>query len=60
MSSPSLLLSAGAQDADRTTPELEAKVAQLQGLGFAREQCIQALNAVDGDADQAAALLFGG
>jgi hypothetical protein len=39
---------------------LDAKVQQLMGLGFSKNECEQALSACNGDVDQAGALLFGG
>mmetsp|Transcript_30532 Transcript_30532/g.42279 ORF Transcript_30532/g.42279 Transcript_30532/m.42279 type:complete len:420 (-) Transcript_30532:99-1358(-) len=38
--------------------DMEVKIATLVGLGFVREQAIQALNATGGDVDQSASLLF--
>ncbi len=36
----------------------EAKLQQLQGLGFSREQAVEALSVSNGDADRAASYLF--
>lgn len=36
----------------------EAKVMQLQGMGFSREQAAGALSSTGGDAEQAAGLLL--
>lgn len=45
---------AGGQEGD-----LDAKLSQLMGLGFSKEQCQQALSAAAGNVDHAAAILFG-
>eukprot|EP01025_Chloroclados_australasicus_P042385 TRINITY_DN4508_c0_g1_i4.p1 TRINITY_DN4508_c0_g1~~TRINITY_DN4508_c0_g1_i4.p1 ORF type:complete len:451 (-),score=67.56 TRINITY_DN4508_c0_g1_i4:287-1639(-) len=37
---------------------LEEKLQQLMGLGFGRQECVQALQMTGGDVDQAAAVLF--
>ncbi|MBA0625495.1 hypothetical protein Godav_010685, partial [Gossypium davidsonii] len=41
-------------------PDFEAKVARLVELGFAREIVVEALKFCDGNAEQAAGILFGG
>ena len=40
--------------------EFEAKVQQLQGLGFPRDHCEAALRQAEGNVDLAASVLFGG
>lgn len=49
---------AGAGSADAAKKFGEAQIAQLQAMGFDRAECIQALDATDGDLELAAGLLL--
>lgn len=50
------------QTQGKTPPKsaTEDSIEKLKQLGFSQEQCVQALQAADGDVDAAASLLFGG
>lgn len=50
---------AGAAAPPATAGVNEAAVSQLVGLGFSRQMAVEALNAMGGDVDAAAAMLFG-
>ncbi|KAB2033123.1 hypothetical protein ERO13_D05G386600v2 [Gossypium hirsutum] len=52
--------SGGAHGDITKRPDFEAKVARLVELGFAREIVVEALKFCDGNAEQAAGILFGG